>query len=106
MKEYCLTGPIALRTPWMYDSSIRNWEAINTSLITSGINSGLRLVGLGSQVISAASAAKDAALMGEMAYYDQGGPNVAWGWGEKYGDAMMRQLQGQSGINQTMGLGI
>ena len=106
MKEYCLTGPIALRTPWMYDSSIRNWEAINTSLITSGINSGLRLVGLGSQVISAVNTAKDAALMGEMAYYNQGGTNVDFAWGSKYSDAMMRQMTGQSGINQTMGLGI
>lgn len=106
MKEYCLTGPIALRTPWMYDSSIRNWESINTSLITSGINSGLRLVGLGSQVISSASAARDAKLMGEMAYHNQGGPGVKFGWGSKYSDAMMRQLTGQSGMDQTLGLGI
>lgn len=106
MKEYCLTGPIALRTPWMYDSSIRNWEAINTSLITSGINSGLRLVGLGSQVISSVSAAKDAALLGELAYYDQGGPDISWGWGKSYGDAMMRQLTGKNNMNQGLGIGI
>lgn len=52
IKEYCLTGPIGLRTPWMYDSSIQDWRGATIGLITSGINSGLRIAGLGSQMIS------------------------------------------------------
>lgn len=54
IKEYCLTGPIGLRTPWMYDSSIQDWRSATIGLITSGINSGLRIAGLGGQMISTA----------------------------------------------------
>ena len=57
IKEYCLTGPIGLRTPWMYDSSIRDWQSATIGLITSGINSGLRIAGLGSQMLSSVSKA-------------------------------------------------
>ena len=55
IKEYCLTGPIGLRTPWMYDSSINDWRSTMLSLITSGINSGIRLAGLSGQLISSIS---------------------------------------------------
>lgn len=55
IKEYSLTGPIGLRTPWMYDSSIQDWRSATIGLITSGINSGLRIAGLESQLIGSSA---------------------------------------------------
>lgn len=106
MKEYCLTGPIGLRTPWMYDSSINDWRSTMLSITTSGINSGLRLAGLAGQFWSAGNIARDAKLVGEMQYYDHGGPDIEWAWGSKYANAYARSLAGGNNAGQFLGLGV
>ena len=39
----------------MYDSSIQDWRSATIGLITSGINSGLRIAGLESQLIGSSA---------------------------------------------------